>query len=317
MLLVRDLLSDAKRVLGQCSNESIISKLSDATEILANKSNFDPLLGMVDIATGDGKYVTLPRLVETVLALNISGIPSFPRDRWAEFHLNGLGSDCRDSCDFYWDDKGDYPLFRDPTVPVRLVATVTAAADLTKEIWVFGYDRDGRWVYSQDGSGNTVEGYKLSVFNGAVTVPPSAPLFSRVTAVRKDETSGFVAIYGYADGSPSGTLLGYYEPFETLPQYRRIRLSKNACWVRVQFRRKVFRLRTETDLIPLHSKVALMLMLKSLQKLDTDRIEEADAYERKAVQYLVEEQFSRNPPVTSPIQVNVMNGIVAQDDRLD
>lgn len=317
MLLVRDLLPDARRVLGQCSTETLLSRLTDATEILANKADFDPLLGSVDITTGDGKYVTLPRLVETVLALNISGIPSFPRDRWAEFHLNGLGSDCRDSCEFFWDDKGDYPLFRDPTIPVRLVATVTAAADLTKEVWVFGYDQNGNWVFSTDGSGNTVEGYKLSVFNGAVTVPPSAPLFSRIVTVRKDETSGFVSLYGYPDGGSTGTLYGYYEPFETLPQYRRIRLSKNACWVRLQFRRKVFRLRSETDFIPLHSKVSLMLMLKSLQKLDTDRIEEADAYERKAVQFLVEEQFSRNPPASAPIQVNVMNGIVAQDDRLD
>ncbi len=317
MLLVRDILPDARRVLGQCVTEALISKLSDATEILANKSNFDPLLGVVDLTTGDGKYVTLPRAVETVLALNISGIPSFPRDRWAEFHLNGLGSDCRDSCDFYWDDKGDYPLFKDPTVPVRLVGTVESAADLTVEVWVYGYDTNGKWVYSTDGSGNTVEGYKLSVFNGAVTVPPSAPLFRQIVRVRKDESKGFVSVYGYADGSSTGTLYGYYEPFETVPQYRRIRLSKNACWVRVQFRRKVFRLRTETDLIPLHSKVALLLMLKSLQKLDTDRIEEAEAYERKAVQYLVEEQFSRNPPVTSPLQVNVMNGVVAQDDRLE
>lgn len=317
MLLVRDLLPDARRVLGQCSTEALISRLSDATEILANKSNFDPLLGVVDIATGDGKYVTMPRVVETVLALNISGMPSFPRDRWAEFHLNGLGSDCKDSCDFFWDDKGDYPIFRDPITPVRLVAVVETAADLTHEFWVYGYDHEGNWVYSTDGLGNTVEGYKLSVFFGAVTVPASAPLFSRIVTIRKDETKGYVSLYGYPDGSVSGGLYGYYEPFETLPQYRRIRLSKNACWVRVQFRRKVFRLRTETDLIPLHSKLALMLMLKGLQKLDTDRIEEAEMYERKAVQYLIEEQFSRNPPVTSPLQVNVMNGVVAPDDRLD
>ena len=35
MILVRDIIPDAKRVLGQCGNETIFSKLSDATEILA------------------------------------------------------------------------------------------------------------------------------------------------------------------------------------------------------------------------------------------------------------------------------------------
>ena len=94
-------------------------------------------------------------------------------------------------------------------------------------------------------------------------------------------------------------------------------LSTSASWVRIQFRKKVFRIRTETDYIPLHSKYGLLLMLKSLQKLDQDRIQEAEAYEQKAVRYLIDEQFSRNPPTTAPIQINNTNGLVDPSDRMD
>lgn len=316
MILVRDILPDAKRVLGQCGNDLLFSRLSDATEVLANKSDFDPLLGWVDITTSGGKVVSLPREVETVLALNISGVPSFPRDRWAEFHLNGRGSDCSDSCAFFWDDKGDYPLFRDPDVPVRFVATVENSADLTAELWIYGYDENDKWVYSTVGS-ETVEGYRVTLNDGVVVIDPSAPLFKRVVNVRKDRTKGYVSLYGYADGSSTGTLFGLYEPFETAPSYRRIVLSKTACWVRVQFRRKVFRITSETDWIPLHSRYALLLMLKSLQKLDQDRIEEADAYEAKAVRYLLDEQSTRNPPSVSPIQVSTATALVPRNDRMD
>lgn len=315
MILVRDILPDARRVLGQCSNETLFSRLSDATEILANKANFDPLIGWVDITVSGGKVVTLPREVETVLALNISGFPSFPRDRWAEFHLNGRGSDCSDTSTFFWDDKGDYPIFRDLSAPVRLVAIVDSV-DMAKEIWVYGYDSNDKWVYSTV-DGQTVEGYKVPVTDGLVVIDPAAPLFKKVVTVRKDKTSGFVTLNGYEDGNATPTTFGYYEPFETQPQYRRIVLSTTACWVRIQYRKKIFRIQRDTDYIPLQSRYALLLMLKSLQKLDQDRIQEADAYEAKAVRMLLDEQYIRNPAVSVPIQVNNTNGLVPNYDRLD
>lgn len=316
MILARDILPEARRILGACSQETLLSRLSDATEILANKADFDPLLGWVDIVTSAGKVVTLPREVETVLALNISGQPSFPRDRWAEFHLNGRGSDCSDSCVFFWDDKGDVPIFRDPTATVRLYGIVENPQDLTAELWVYGYDENDQKIFSTV-AGETVEGYRVTLTDGLVVLDPTAPLFKKITAVRKGVTKGFVRLVAYEDGAITGTDIGLYEPFETEPQYRRIILSTSACWVRIQYRKKVFRLRSDTDYIPLHSRYAVLLMLKSLEKLDKDRIEEAEAYERKAVQMLLDEHFTRNPPASAPVQVNMTNGLVPTWDRLD
>lgn len=303
--------------MGQCDDASTFNRISDATEILCNKTDIDPLIGWVDINTAGGRAITLPREVDTVLALNISGKPSFPRDKWAEFHLNGKGTDCGPTCTKYWDDKGDYPIFADPTSPVQLtgVAIADDVADEDVELWAYGYDAADKRIYSTDGEGNTVDGYKIVLTTSPAAPDPTAPYFKRITEIRKTVTEGYVLLYGTNEDTET-SLLGQYEPTETLPKYRRILISSEACWVRIQYRRKVFRVTSQTDRIPLHSRYALMLMCKALQKYDDDKIDEGRAYEEKAVGYLIEKQHASNPPVSPSIQVSNLSTLVDPDERL-
>jgi len=314
MLLVSDVYDEVSRVMGQCDDAATLSCISDATEILCNKTDIDPLIGWVDINTAGGRAITLPREVDTVLALNISGVPSFPRDRWAEFHLNGKGTDCGPSCTKYWDDKGDHPIFADPTEPVQLTG-VAVADDAEAEVWAYGYDANDKRIFSTDEDDNTVDGYKVVLSESPAAPDPTAPFFKRITEIRKSVTKGFVSLYGNNEDSET-TLLGQYEPFETLPKYRRLLISSEACWVRIQFRRKVFRVTTQTDRIPLHSRYALLLMCKALQKFDDDKIDEAKIYEEKAVALLLEKQLASNPPVSPSMQVSPHSTLVDRHDRL-
>jgi len=313
MLLVSDVYDEVQRVMGQCDDASTFNRISDATEILCNKTDIDPLIGWVDINTAGGRAITLPREVDTVLALNISGRPTFPRDRWAEFHLNGKGTDCGPACGHYWDDKGDFPIFVDPTAPVQLTGVCTAD-DVAAELWAYGYDADDRRIFSTVG-GNTVDGYKVVLSTTPTAPGGGAPFFKRITEIRKTATKGFVSLYG-TDDTPVTGLLGEYEPFETLPKYRRLLISSDACWVRIQYRRKVFRVTAQTDRIPIHSRYALMLMCKALQKFDDDKIEEAKIYEDKAVAYLLEKQNATNPPTSPSIQVSPLSTLVDPCERL-
>lgn len=315
MLLVSDVYSEVQRVMGDCDDASVFNRISDATEVLCNKTDIDPLIGWVDIVTTGGKAITLPREVDTVLALNISGVPSFPRNRWAEFHLNGLGSDASDQGRFFWDDKGDYPLFKDPEEPVQFTALAAHAGDVAEgEIWVHGYDFNDRKVTSEV-DGAVVDGWKVPLSGSLEGPAPDAPVFKRVTGVRKKPSLGYVSLYGTTSGGDVA-LYGDYEPSETLPQYRRILLSTSACWARIQYRRKVFRVTSQTDRIPLHSRMALMLMCKALQKYDNDKIEEGDLYERKAVALLVEKQLASNPPSSPSIQISETTTLVGHCDRM-
>jgi hypothetical protein len=299
-----------------CDDATVYNRISDATEILCNKSDIDPLIGWVDIVTTNSRYVTLPREVDTILALNISGRPSFPRNRWAEFHLNGFGTDETSRCQNFWDDKGDFPLFVDPSSPVRFSGSTTVVGDVTAgELWVYGYDENDRRVVSEIG-GNVVDGYRVELYASPTLPNPAAPLFKRVESVRKSSSNGFFSLWGTtADAVTS--LYGEYQPTETLPAFRRIKISQDAEWVRAQFRRKVFRVSALTDFIPLHSRYALMLMVKALQKYDDDKIDEAAAYEEKAVQLLLEKQRASNPPGGPSMQVSNATRLVSNTDRMN
>lgn len=315
MLLVSDIFSEVQRVMRACDDATVYNRISDAAEILCNKADIDPLIGWVDIVTGGSRYFTLPREVDTVLAVNISGKPSFARNRWAEFHLNGLGTDELSKCQDFWDDKGDFPLFVDPSSPVRFTASTSDANDVgQEEIWVYGYDENDRWVVSGVG-GSPVDGFKLTLTASPSAPAPSAPLFKRVTSVRKTPSKGFFSLWGTTAASVT-SLYGEYQPSETLPAFRRIRISKDAEWVRVQYRKKVFRVSAQTDFIPLHSRYALILMIKALQKYDDDKVEEAAAYEAQAVRLLMEKQMATNPPAGPSFQVSNTTRLVSDRDRL-
>lgn len=301
--------------MGTADDAATYGRISDAVEVLCAKTEIDPLIGWVDINTGGGRAITLPREVDAVLALNISGTPSFPRNRWAEFHLNGRGTDTTESASYFWDDKGDSPIFLDPPSPVQLTAVSTDATDVSScEVWVYGYGADDRRVTSVV-AGNTVDGYKLVVSLTPTAPVLAAPFFKRITEVRKTVSKSFVSIYATTETAET-EMIGEYEPTDTLPKFRRIYLSQAACWVRIQFRRKILRVSALTDRVPIHSRYALMLMCKALQKYDDDKLEEGTAYEAKALKLLVEKQLASNPVVSPSIQVNDGCNLVDPADRL-
>ena len=315
MILVSDVYVDVQRILGTCEDATVYGRISDATEILCHKTEIDPLLGWVDIVTTGGRAISLPREVETVLSMNIAGIPSFPRNRWAEFHLNGRGSDTTASVSYFWDDKGDYPIAFDHAAPVQLSAIADSSADVTDgELWAYGYDEDDQKIYSTVG-GQTVEGWRVPLFVVATAPDVAAPFFKRITSVRRTAGKGFITMNGTVDGG-TAALLGVYEPNETLPKFRRVYISQSADWVRIQFRRKVFAVTTQNDFIPLHSKYALLLMCKALQKYDNDKMDEGAAYEKKALELLIEKQLSTNPQVSPSVQVSKHTTLVDPTDRL-
>lgn len=301
--------------MGAIDDATVYNRIADAVELLCAKTEVDPLIGWVDINTGGGRAITLPREVDTVLSMNISGVPSFPRNRWAEFHLNGRGSDTTASTTYFWDDKGDAPIFIDPTEPVQLTAVSTDTDDVAScEVWVYGYGPDDRRITSTV-SGITVDGYKVTLSSTLTAPVTSIPFFKRITEVRKSVSKSFVSLYATTEAAVTG-IIGEYEPTETLPKYRRIYLSQEACWVRIQFRRKILRVSAQSDRVPIHSRYALMLMCKALQKFDDDKIDEGMKYEEKAIKLLIEKQLASNPTVSPSIQMNGMATLVDQTDRL-
>lgn len=320
VLIVADVYDMASEILGGIGREKVFDRITDAINILANKSQWDSLLGSVDVFRAANfndpdaptererrsSYFVLPRYVEAVLAVNTSDTPNIPRNRWFEFHLNGPGSHEWASCGA-WDDRGDVciinqiprlPKKRD-FIPVRLLAIPANQLDENKLVTVYGIERDAEGreveVWRNNKPGWTCPCRILTNYN-----PPTGdPAFVRIDRIEREGTTGFVQLVGYtetytANPAREEFLFGYWYPDELKPRYRMIKVGGCRCRVRVRYRKRTSRISSLFDVINLRSRLALENMLRALAAQGKDA-QSAVVYEELAVRYLEEEQMASNP----------------------
>lgn len=318
MFRVRDIKDDVQRVLGGCSDAEFYSRLNHAVEILATEADWDPLRGYVDICVGSDGCVVLPPEVGTVLAVNVCGTPTQGHDWLHTFHLNGPGN--FPTVNWHWVDQLPTPVFRYPhSAGSRLVTQLEKATDSGKSFRVYGYAAGGGWIRTLE-NGNWVDGFLVPTQYGQSNYNPNAPLIVRVERIDKDETDGYVRLYAKNAAGTEQYRIGNYAPEETNPQFKLIKVTGPNCGctnVRVAFKKKVEELSSLNDLVPLHSRYALVLMCKALKKMDEDRLEDAEVYQLKAVQLLTKKQLSDAPPAAPSFQVADGNLIADKRDRLD
>lgn len=315
MFTVGDIEADVKRVLGACDDTTFFNYVNHAVEILASESEWNPLLGYVDVCVGCDRYITLPRQVGTVLAVNVGVRPSLGHDFWFKFHLNGPGLDTGASSDYHWYDGLRVATFRDPPrTGTKLATVIETSADNGKAFRVYGYDENGVEVRSVEG-GVPVSGALVSM--NAATNVATTKKFRYITRITKPVTVGTVSLYTVDADGALDTKIGEYFPTETDPQYRRIQISHSCTWARVAFRRNVGALTDRSDLIPLHSKYAVILMTKALKKWDDDRLEDGMAYKAQAVKLLETKQLSDEIPGGPSVQMAPGNLIADRADRID
>lgn len=331
MLTVGDVLPDIQRVLGGVDRTEGLSRLNDAVEVLATETEWSPLRGFLDIlvtpeADGSSNYIlTLPREVGTILAVNFGGRPTQGHDFWFRFHLNGPGNGCDYQISgFHWIDDLFVPVYQDPnqTSGDYLVCTLETATDNNKAVRVYGYDVNNQWIRTPNGiTGLLEDGFLVPTVYGAPAPAPAAPKIKRIVRVSLAAHTGKITL-NILNADNSLTPIGQYFSVDTEPQYRRLRLgmpgaTNSNLWVRVAFKKTVETLSLDTDLIPLHSKYAIVMMVKSLMKIDSDRLEEAAKYQAMAVAYLNKKQESIDPPGGPSIQMADNNLIVDKADRID
>lgn len=307
MIVVRDIIERAYIALGTTDQQVVFEQLSDAVEALANKSDWSPLIGYADICV-DGISITLPREIETVLAVNLGGQPSFARDRWFEFHLNGPGTETNGPSGYRWDDRGQSPVVRNPDGPSLLFALVAQDEDVNVPLRVFGFDEKGAWIRSKEGN-VWRDGFLVPTLPRYTVPNAEAPLISRITRVQKGISVGQIKLLAH-DSNDDPILIGEYQPDEVNPSYRRILVPPNTSqWARLLYRKRTHVIRSLDDAIPLHSRLALILMLKALHYYETDRLIDARQFEAAAVGYLEEEQRSSTVPASSGPQITGLNQI--------
>lgn len=308
-MFVSEFYAQAKRQFEGCDEATIFANLSDAVRLLANKGIGDPLLGELELCVCNG-CVTLPRDVGTVLGVDVCGQPTLLQDQFFKYHINGPGTR-GGSCVIT--EMGQVCTFRDPSEPAYLVAEVTSAADNNKKLRVYANDVTGKKIFTAGPNGTLEEGFLVPMIFGFSQRNPNVPAIGQIYRIRKDVTKDFVRLIAVneSDGV-SQTLIGHYEPDETLPQYRRIKVPGKST-VLVKYKKASLQIRRQTDFINISNYEALRLACRAVKFRNDDKFDQARAAEAEASRILAEETQAQLP--SGPRVPQIVNGIFRDDDE--
>jgi hypothetical protein len=279
MLQAGEVYFDVKEVLGRCDPAYVYRIMSDAIELLANKQPntgpaWQPLLIYINLPVTQSYYVTLPSQVETALRVNINKTPAFPRAQLYEFTMNGPGTEDAE-LGWSWQERGDTPIQQPIPFPCQLGLSCDATNDAGVELQLL--------VTLSD------QTEQLVTMGAATTLLVSGPAnVIDVMMVSKPVTIGPVRLYT-AQGAP----LAVYQPQDTVPTFQRIKLSQKAASVRILAKRRTAAVALATDIIPLNSKMAIIMMSKAIKLYKEDHYQEGATCEVQAVHFLEEDQASR------------------------
>lgn len=316
-MLVKEIYNEARKIFGHCDMPILLRWISDSVLLLADKGETDLLVGYLDLCL-DGNCATLPREVEVILALNICGHPTIPLDALFSYHNNGPGDGC--SCGWTWADQGNWFTFKDIQCPSKLVAFVENAEDDGKLLRVFGFDEFNRPLRTKIGD-TWEDGLRVPTRFGYALPASSDPYVSRITGIVKDITVANVRLSSFDNAANmtggSGTLLGIFEPDETEPRYRRIKLGHCGGWIRICYRRKSYELRSLEDRIFLTSRLALLMAMRAVKAYGDGDIQNGNSFEANATRMLTERENSLTGPARMPIQVDDRNSISDKFDYID
>lgn len=300
-MYIKNIIGEVRDILGRCADDYVFKRITDAVRLANNQGKFDLALGQMDICVCDS-CVTLPAEVGTVLAVNNCGFPTMLRDQWFQYHYNGSGTEKYVAMG-YTDEVGYFTTYKDPSGPVKLIAEVENAKDTGKNLRVFGWDANGKRIYTAGANGILEEGFLVPMVYGFALPNPDAPDVARIDRIQKDETNGFVKLIAIdPDNGTPHTMIGYYLPWETSPIYRRLRVQADS-WVRVKFRKKDLEVRGLEDWINIDNREALLLLVNSVKLRLDGQFELARASEVEGMRLLSNEAEALRPPGLNAPQI--------------
>src|SRR5215472_10761385 len=287
-VIVSDIYDDVTDITGPIGRAAIFDHITQAIEILANKSHWDPMLGMIDICVQQPNvnppvtYVTLPRFVETVLEINICNYPTDHQSKWFQFHLNGLGSSPTNRPCQTWEEVGEVPTAFEWSNPVPMVAVPDISNDNEATFTVFGTDANDNplrdWRTGKPGM-------SLPCALGSYTYDPRNVVpIKTIERIVKDPTVGGVSLWA-TDGTQGTQLIGYYWPEDTEPFFRRIKIPQQQANVRIMYRKRWTKITSLLDPIPLRSRMAIVSACRGVQANKTDPVK-GEAFFGTAVGFL-------------------------------
>jgi hypothetical protein len=232
--------------------------------------------------------------VGTVLGVDVCGNPTLLQDQFFKYHINGPGA--RGNGCGPITEMGQVCTYRDPAYPAYLTAEVTSAADNNKKLRVYATRADnGQKIFTPGPDGKLYEGFLVPLIYGYPQRNPNVPALGRIYRISKEATKDFVKLYAVrASDGVSQTLIGHYEPDETEPTYRRIKVRAKSS-VLVKYKKASLEVRSMSDWLNFSNYEALRLACRAVKYRLDDKITEARQFEEEASRILAEETEALRP----------------------
>jgi hypothetical protein len=305
-LTLADCRSTIARVLNTTTTDQrVIDYLNEATQRLLAKGKWVGTYVRYRICVNN-KCITWPRQIETIEAIAISGNPAPIKNSWFEFYPQGPGvisascdsSECSTSYGYPGlADRMNACTF-DDIIPSGNPKQVRVQADLTEigtdRILIQGYDENGQWIRTLDGT-EWVDGEYILIDTAHAD---STRYYSAVTGIQKPVTNGPVRLWELDSVTGDLRALGVYESDETRPDYRRSLVTGLPCCtssacdktsVEVMAKLRFIPVATDTDWVMIGNLPALKLEVMAILKEERNLMDEAIVYSAKAVELLREE----------------------------
>ena len=309
MIVVSDVIGQVGRVLGTCDNDYVYDVLTRACELLANKATktgvcWDPLMVYVDLPIVDSYYVCLPPHIEKPIKINLNKNPSFSRNQFFEFSLNGPGS-IDPEAGYQWQDRGWKALQKPwPLSGNQFIIMSTDANDTSTVIRLNTINQDGSTTWIE-----ALVGY-------------AGPKIYGLLEVSKPVTQGSLQLYSAPFVLPTN-LVATWAPEVLYPQFEWIKLSQAAVSCKILARRRTYKLTQPTDIIPLSNRQAIITSCIAIKAYDTLNWDDGATAEQNALRFLDEDQAARNlfqrisqAAETSPtlnLSINTRDAIIVGD----
>lgn len=288
-LTLADIKTPISKVLGMASTDSrVVDYINEAQERLLYKGKWPHTYARYRVESEDG-MITWPRQLETIEAFAIDDVPGVVRNRWYEFLESGPGLiEKSDGIGRQLLDQDVAAVFSDITGTGKRLRlhtdTLTASVDSGTKVLLQGYNDDGEWIRTQDGS-NYVDGEYVTLTTSYVETVNN---FISLRGVQKPDTKGNVTVKELNVSAGTVRTIAVYEPLENLPTYRRSMIPGVTTSSTITITGKLRFIPAENDIDWLHinNQPALKLMVMAIRKEENNIIEEAVAYEARAVQAL-------------------------------
>ncbi len=219
--------SELADVASVCSSsERFVSLVNQAQRRLLRRGNWFSTEQLVRFCIYD-RCLTLPRYVATLLGLRHCGCqPAQIFNNWYAIY----GPSAHWNSSFVVRDDGQSPTFNSIANPLGspIRYHVVKANDVGKTITIFGTQFGGQPLQELDANGNWRDGLTITA---ARPFAQTSVLVTHITSVLREATQGMSYLYEAYDTTTNPVTLralATYDPGETNPRYRRVRLD-NLC----------------------------------------------------------------------------------------